>query len=408
MQKIIAINAGSSSLKFKLFEMPEEKVIAKGLFDRIGLDEGKIKISYDNKESFEKKEHIENHSIAVKRLLDLLLNLDIIKSYAEIAGVGHRVVAGGEFFKKSVVVNTKVMRQINELAEYAPIHNPANLMGIKAFRKALPDAISVAVFDTSFHQTIPKTNFLFSVPYEWYHNYGVRRYGAHGTSHRYVAKVAAQMMKKPLAELKIITCHLGAGASICAIKNSKSFDTSMGFTPLTGITMGTRSGDTDVAMISFMMQKLKMHSMPEIIYDLNKKSGLLGISGISSDMRDIEEKKKTSERAQLAEDIFVKDVVKYIGAYTAEMGGLDAIVFTAGIGENSAQIRKLVMKRLSYMGIMIDEERNNQRGKAEFVSTPNSKVDVLMIPTDEELMIARDVQVLASQNEDIHSKNYVV
>ncbi|WP_311407244.1 acetate/propionate family kinase [Liquorilactobacillus uvarum] len=408
MQKIIAINAGSSSLKFKLFEMPEEKVIAKGLFDRIGLDEGKIKISYDNKESFEKKEHIENHSIAVKRLLDLLLNLDIIKSYAEIAGVGHRVVAGGAFFKKSVVVNTKVMRQINELAEYAPIHNPANLMGIKAFRKALPDAISVAVFDTSFHQTIPKTNFLFSVPYEWYHNYGVRRYGAHGTSHRYVAKVAAQMMKKPLAELKIITCHLGAGASICAIKNSKSFDTSMGFTPLTGITMGTRSGDTDVAMISFMMQKLKMHSMPEIIYDLNKKSGLLGISGISSDMRDIEEKKKTSERAQLAEDIFVKDVVKYIGAYTAEMGGLDAIVFTAGIGENSAQIRKLVMKRLSYMGIMIDEERNNQRGKAEFVSTPNSKVDVLMIPTDEELMIARDVQVLASQNEDIHSKNYVV
>ncbi|KRL36777.1 acetate/propionate family kinase [Liquorilactobacillus uvarum] len=408
MQKIIAINAGSSSLKFKLFEMPEEKVIAKGLFDRIGLDEGKIKISYDNKESFEKKEHIENHSVAVKRLLDLLLNLDIIKSYAEIAGVGHRVVAGGEFFKKSVVVNTKVMRQINELAEYAPIHNPANLMGIKAFKKALPDAISVAVFDTSFHQTIPKTNFLFSVPYEWYHNYGVRRYGAHGTSHRYVANVAAQMMKKPLAELKIITCHLGAGASICAIKNSKSFDTSMGFTPLTGITMGTRSGDTDVAMISFMMQKLKMHSMPEIIYDLNKKSGLLGISGISSDMRDIEEKKKTSERAQLAEDIFVKDVVKYIGAYTAEMGGLDAIVFTAGIGENSAQIRKLVMRRLSYMGIMIDEERNNQRGKAEFVSTPNSKVDVLMIPTDEELMIARDVQVLASQNEDIHSKNYVV
>lgn len=407
MSKIIAINAGSSSLKFKLFEMPAETVIAKGLFDRIGLDEGKIKIKYDNTQSFESAEHIENHSVAVKRLLDLLLKLDIIKEYGEISGVGHRVVAGGEFFKKSVVINTKVMHRINELAEYAPIHNPANLMGIKAFKKILPKAISVAVFDTSFHQTMPKTNFLFSVPYEWYHNYGVRRYGAHGTSHRYVAKVAAKMIKKPIEELKIITCHLGAGASICAIKKGKSFDTSMGFTPLTGITMGTRSGDTDVAMISFMMQKLKMHSMPEIIYDLNKKSGLLGISGISSDMRDIEEQKKTNERAQLAEDIFVKDVVKYIGAYTAEMGGVDAIVFTAGIGENSAQIRELVMKRLAYMGITIDEEKNKQGGQAEFVSGAESKVDVLMIPTDEELMIARDVQTLASKVRESHAKNYV-
>ncbi|KRM96667.1 acetate kinase [Liquorilactobacillus aquaticus DSM 21051] len=407
MQKIIAINAGSSSLKFKLFEMPKEKVIAKGLFDRIGLDEGKIKIEYNEKQSFEKKEHIENHSSAVKKLLDLLLKLDIIKNYAEITGVGHRVVAGGEFFKKSVVINTKAMRQINELAEYAPIHNPANLMGIKAFKKILPDAIAVAVFDTSFHQTMPKENFLYSVPYEWYHNYGVRRYGAHGTSHRYVASVAAEMMKKPIEKLKIITCHLGAGASICAVKKGRSFDTSMGFTPLTGITMGTRSGDTDVSMISFMMQKLKMHSMPEIIYDLNKKSGLLGISGLSSDMRDIEEKKKTNMRAQLAEDIFVKDVVKYIGAYTAEMGGLDAIVFTAGIGENSSQIRELVMKRLSYMGITIDEEKNSQRGKAEFISSLDSKVAVLMIPTDEELMIARDVQTLANQNEDTRAKKYV-
>ncbi|KRL03155.1 acetate/propionate family kinase [Liquorilactobacillus capillatus] len=404
MQKIIAINAGSSSLKFKLFEMPEEKVIAKGLFDRIGLDEGKIKIKYNKTKSFEKAEHIENHATAVKKLLDLLLELDIIKEYAEITGVGHRVVAGGEFFKKSVVINTKVMRQINELAEYAPIHNPANLMGIKAFKKILPKAIAVAVFDTSFHQTMPKTNFLFSVPYEWYHNYGVRRYGAHGTSHRYVARVAARMMERPLKELKLITCHLGAGASICAVKNGKSFDTSMGFTPLTGITMGTRSGDTDVAMISFMMQKLKMHSMPEIIYDLNKKSGLLGISGISSDMRDIEEKKATNERAQLAEDIFVKDVVKYIGAYTAEMGGLDGIVFTAGIGENSARVRELVMKRLAYMGITIDQEKNKLRGQAEFVSSLDSKVAVMMIPTDEELMIARDVQTLADKSKEVYSK----
>ncbi|MDN2452830.1 acetate kinase [Lactobacillus sp. UCMA15818] len=391
MSKIIAINAGSSSLKFKLFEMNTEQVLAQGLFDRIGLAKGAIKIKYGINEKFETNEEIKNHSYAVKRLLELLLNLEIIHDFSEIKGVGHRVVAGGEYFKRSVTIDSKVIKKINSLAEYAPIHNPANLMGIKAFKKILPAATAVAVFDTSFHQTMPKENYIFSVPYEWYQKYGVRRYGAHGTSHRYVANVAAAILKRPLDELKLISCHLGAGASVCAIKNGKSFDTSMGFTPLTGITMATRSGDTDVAMLSFMMQKLDMHSMPEAIYDLNKKSGLLGISGVSSDMRDVMAKSDTNPRAQLAVDIFVKDIVKYIGSYTAEMGGVDGIIFTAGIGENSAEIRSAVLQRLSYMGIEVDEESNSVRGENIVISTKGSKVKALVVPTDEELMIARDV-----------------
>ncbi|MCC7666689.1 acetate/propionate family kinase [Liquorilactobacillus satsumensis] len=393
MAKIIAINAGSSSLKFKLFEMEGEKVLAQGLFDRIGISNGTIKIKYGEKE-YRKEAELKDHAVAVKRLLQLLLKLGIVQDFAEIVGVGHRVVAGGEYFKKSVAVNSRIIRRINELTEYAPIHNPANLMGIEAFRKILPNAVSVAVFDTSFHQTMPKENYVYSVPYEWYHKYGARRYGAHGTSHRYVVQVAAHMMEKPLKQLKLISCHLGAGASLCAVKNGKSFDTSMGFTPLTGITMATRSGDVDVSLISFMMQKLDMHSMPEVIYDLNKKSGLLGISGISSDMRDIEAKCKTDERAQLAIDIFVKDVVKYVGAYMAEMGGLDGIIFTAGIGENSGYIREKIMKRLEFLGIEVDEKANAKRGVAEFISTPTSRVAALMIPTNEELMIARDVKTI--------------
>ncbi|KRM89734.1 acetate/propionate family kinase [Liquorilactobacillus vini] len=397
MAKILAINAGSSSLKFKLFEMDSEIVIAKGNFERISLPEGKISLSFGD-QKFESSEEIKTHAVAVERLLQLMKKFKIVKDFNEIAGVGHRVVAGGEYFQHSVIVNQRVIRQINRLAEYAPIHNPANLMGIKAFKKLLPHAVSVAVFDTSFHQTIPKTNYLFSVPYEWYQKYRVRRYGAHGTSHRYVANEAAKLLKQQLRKLKLISCHLGAGASICAIKNGKSFDTSMGFTPLTGLTMATRSGDTDIAMVSFMMQKLKMHSMPEVIYDLNKKSGLLGISGISSDMRDILAAAKDNERAQLAIDIFVKDVVKYIGAYAAEMDGVDGIVFTAGIGEHSSEIRKLVCQRLKFLGIQLDETANQISGKNLVISTAASKVKVMVIPTDEELMIARDVVDLMKQN----------
>ncbi|KRL39968.1 acetate kinase [Liquorilactobacillus nagelii DSM 13675] len=406
MAKILAINAGSSSLKFKLFEMPAEKVLASGVFERIGLAQGKIKIK-STTGVYTSEEPLTDHSYAVKRLLELMRELKIIIDFNEIIGVGHRVVAGGEYFKKSVIVNGQVIRRINDLAEYAPIHNPANLMGIKAFRKLLPKAVSVAVFDTSFHQTIPKTNYLYSVPYDWYHKYGVRRYGAHGTSHRYVASLAAKLMQRPLNELKLISCHLGAGASLCAIKNGKSFDTSMGFTPLTGITMATRSGDTDVAMISFMMQKLNMHSMPEVIYDLNKKSGLLGISGVSSDMRDIlAAAEQKNERAQLAIDIFVKDIVKYIGAYTAEMGGLDGLIFTAGIGENSPEIRELVTQRIAYLGIDLDQKLNQVRGKPVIISQPASKVEVMTIPTNEELMIARDVEELIKESSVKKAANF--
>lgn len=393
MEKILAINSGSSSLKFKLFEMPAENVLAAGLIERIGIAGSNITIKHGT-EKFTKKSNIKDHRVAVDELMHLLLELHIIKDYHEIAGVGHRVVAGGEYFAKSVIVDDYVIQKIKEISDLAPLHNPANLVGIKAFKAILPDTLSVVVFDTAFHQTMPEPNFIYSVPYEWYEKHSVRRYGAHGTSHRYVAHEAAKMLNKPLEELNLITCHLGAGASICAVKNGKSFDTSMGFTPLTGLTMATRSGDVDISLVSYMMEKLHIDSISEMIYILNKESGLLGISGISPDMRDIEEVAHTNHRAKLSLDIFFKDVVKYIGQYMCEMGGLDAIVFTAGVGENSPETREAVMKQLAFLGVTIDPEENQKRGTAAFVSGADSKIAVLRIPTDEEVMIARDVYAL--------------
>lgn len=390
MEKILAINSGSSSLKFKLFEMPSQTVLAAGLIERIGINGSKITIKYAQ-EKFEKKANIKDHKLAVNELMHLLLELHIIKDYHEITGVGHRVVAGGEYFAKSVIIDDRVIEKIKEIAELAPLHNPANLVGIKAFKAILPDALAVAVFDTAFHQSMPEQNFIYSIPYEWYEKYGVRRYGAHGTSHRYVAQQAAEMLGKPLTDLKLITCHLGAGASICAIKNGKSFDTSMGFTPLTGLTMATRSGDIDISLIAYMMEKLQIDSISEMIYILNKESGLYGISGISPDMRDIEEVAHANHRAKLSLDIFFKDIIKYIGQYMCEMGGLDAIIFTAGIGENSPETRAYVMQQLAFLGITIDEAENQKRGCAGIVSGNDSKIKVLRIPTDEELMIAQDV-----------------
>jgi acetate kinase len=290
-----------------------------------------------------------------------------------------------------------VIAKIHEIAEMAPLHNPANLVGIEAFKKILPQATSVVVFDTAFHQTIPEENFIYSVPYEWYEKYGVRRYGAHGTSHRYVAGEAAKLLGRPLEDLKLVSCHIGAGASICAIKNGKSFDTSMGFTPLTGVTMATRSGDVDVAMISYMMEKLNIDSMTEMIYMLNKESGLLGISGVSQDSRDILQVAHANHRAQLSLDILVKDVVKYIGQYTFEMGGLDGIIFTAGVGENSDEIRASILERLGFLGITIDQEENQKRGVTNIISGPDSKITVMRIKTDEEVMIARDVMDLSQK-----------
>lgn len=394
MEKVLSINCGSSSLKFKLFEMPEEQVIAEGLFERVGIDHPHVTIKYGNGQKFEQDADLRDHKVAVDLLLKLLLQFKIIASFDEISGVGHRVVAGGEYFDSSVVIDDDVMNKINELKEYAPLHNPANLMGIRAFKKALPKAVAVAVFDTSFHQTMPAENYMYAVPYAWYHDYGVRRYGAHGTSHRYVAQKAAEMLNKPLEDLKLITCHLGAGASICAVKNGKSFDTSMGFTPLTGCMMATRSGDVDVSLVAFMMNKLKMQSMPEMLYQLNHKSGMLGVSGVSADMRDIEDQQDENECAKLALKMFEKSVVGYIGQYTAEMGGVDAIVFTAGIGEKGAEAREQIIDRLQFLGVKKDPTTQMERKQNVFLTQPDSPVQVLRISTNEELMIARDVMKL--------------
>lgn len=392
MSKTIAINAGSSTLKFKLFEMPSESVVAEGVIERIGLPDSLVTIKYDGKKLNDTIQATD-HEVAINYLLDQLIELKIIKEYKEITGVGHRVVAGGEFFKDSVVIDDDVMKKIDELSDYAPLHNPANLVGIKAFKKILPDITSVAVFDTSFHTTMPEENFLYSTPYEWYEKYGARKYGAHGTSHRYVSARAAEILGKDLKDLKMITLHLGAGASITAIKNGKSFDTSMGFTPLAGVTMATRSGDVDPSLVAWMQDKLNI-SADEMIDILNHKAGLVGISGVSADMRDLEKVMDENHRAKLARDIWINRVIRYVGQYAAEMNGLDVLVFTAGVGENDIEIRQSVADGLSFMGVGIDHDKNQIRGEERDLTADDASVKTLLVPTDEELMIARDVERL--------------
>ncbi|MEN3955144.1 acetate kinase [Ligilactobacillus salivarius] len=397
MKKIIVINSGSSSLKFKLFESPSKNVLASGLIERIGLDDSIITIKYNNKK-YREVQTIKDHTAAVDLLLQLLKKLNIVTDLNEISAVGHRVVAGGEYFKKSVPIDSSVIEKIEDIIELAPLHNPANLVGIKVFKKLLPNALSVAAFDTAFHQTLPKENFMYSTPYEWYKNYGVRRYGAHGISHRYVSLCAAKLMGKPVEDLKLVTCHLGAGASITAVKNGKSFDTSMGFTPLTGIQMATRSGDVDVSLVAYMMKKLKVKSVSEILYMLNKESGFLGVSGVSLDMRDVEAAAaKNNKRAELAIKLFYNDIVKYIGQYYMEMEGIDGIVFTAGIGENSPETREAIMNKLSFLGVTINKDENSKRGTEGIVSGKDSSITVMRIPTDEEYMICCDVEALMNK-----------
>lgn len=394
MEKTLVINSGSSTLKFKLYLMPEEKEIAKGLLERIGFDGSAIKIVYGDGRQYTEELPLANHAVAIKEMLRLLKELKIVDDFEEITGVGHRVVAGGEYFDQSVVIDDDVIQKIDELADFAPLHNPNNLIGIQEFKKLLPDATAVAVFDTAFHQTLPEENYMYSTPYEWYEKYGVRRYGAHGTSHQFVAEKAAEYLGKPLKDLKMITCHLGAGSSMCAIKDGKSFDTSMGFTPLTGITMGTRSGDVDFSLVAYVMKKMQTTDVDAILDTLNKKSGLLGVSGRSLDMRDLQAAEKDGDqRASLAIRLFIKNIVRYVGQYYAEMGGLDAIVFTAGIGENESAIRKRIIDRLSFMGVAMDDAKNDANVDG-VVSTTDSKIAVLRVPTDEELMIARDVERL--------------
>lgn len=398
MEKIMAINSGSSSLKFKLFAMPAEEELAAGQIERIGIDGSRVTIKNQAGEKYTEETPVPDHKAAVGLLMKLLRQLSIVTDPEEITGVGHRVVAGGEAYKQSVIVGDDDVAQIKALAEYAPLHNPANGAGIQAFRELLPHAVSVAVFDTSFHQTLPPENYIYSVPYEWYEKWGVRRYGAHGTSHRYVTQRAAEILEKPYEQLKLISCHLGNGSSICAVQNGQSFDTSMGFTPLAGLTMGTRSGDVDPSLVGFVMDKLGITTGNEMVTLLNHEAGLKGISGISSDMRDIlAQAAAGNDRAQLALDIFVRNIVRYIGQYVAEMGGVDAIIFTAGIGENSAPIRKLVLDRLAYMGIKLDSAANEHLNGDCVISTPDSAVTALRVKTNEELMIARDVQRLTHE-----------
>ncbi len=385
--KILSVNAGSSSLKFQMYEMPEEKVLISGVFERIGISDSFYSIKL-NGEKTKKEAVLKNHEDAVKILINELFENKVIESLNEIEGVGHRVVHGGSKYASSVVIDEDVTNQIKELFDLAPLHNPANLLAINAFQRELPEVKQVAVFDTSFQQTIKPTEYIYPVPYEWYEEYGIRKYGFHGISHNYLVNRMSEILGKK--DFKLITCHLGGGCSIEAIENGKCVDASLGFSPNSGLMMGTRCGDIDSQMIPYVMDKSGM-SLDEVMNALNKKSGFLGVSGKSSDSRDIEDGvNKGDERCILAQKMFVNRCVDYIAKYYVKLEGADAICFAAGLGENSITTRKQIIDKLKVLGIEIDDERNNVRGKETLISSDSSKVPVWVIPTDEELMIAKD------------------
>ena len=396
--KILVINAGSSSLKYQLIDMETESVMAKGLCERIGLD-GHLKHSplVGGKPVFDEDVAMPTHAEAIAAVIDKLTSAEygVVASMKEIDAVGHRVVHGGEKFASSVRIDDAVMEALKECTPFAPLHNPANIIGINACRDVMGDVPMVAVFDTAFHQTMPGKAYMYAVPYEYYKNDGIRRYGFHGTSHRYVSGRCAELMGKPIEELKIVSCHMGNGSSIAAIDGGKCVDTSMGFTPLVGLPMGTRCGDLDPGVMQFIMNKYNM-SADDCLTMLNKKSGVLALSdGISSDFRDLDAAaEKGNEAAQLALDKFAYEVRKYIGAYAAALGGVDCIVFTAGVGENSSSMRASICDGLEYLGVKLDAEKNKLRGEEVIISTPDSKVTVWVIPTNEELMIAQDTAAL--------------
>ncbi|MBP2057865.1 acetate kinase [Lactobacillus colini] len=395
MKKILAINSGSSSFKYKLFSYPDEKVIASGMADRVGLDNSVFSLELADGTKFEEEKDIPTQEQAVQKLLDWLKQHNVIEDFSEIAGVGHRVVAGGEEFKDSALIDEHNIQKLYDLSEYAPLHNIPEADGIRAFMKILPGVPEVAVFDSSFHQTLDPVQYLYSVSYDYYEKYRARKYGAHGTSVRYVTQRAAKLLNKPLEDMKMIVCHLGSGASITAVKDGKSFDTSMGFSPVAGLTMSTRSGDIDPSVIQYIMMKSGISDFDDAIDILNHKSGLLGISGVSPDMRDIiAAEEKGNKRAKLAREIFINRLVRYIGSYFMEMGGLDVIVFTAGIGEHNSAIRQAVMDQMRIIGLIPDEQANSTNGE-KIITKPDSKVIGMIIPTDEELMIERDVVRLA-------------
>lgn len=391
--KILVLNCGSSSLKYQLIDMEGEKVLAKGLVERIGIEGSRIKHTKTGLDAVTREVPFPDHSAAIKYVLDILVDpeLGVLKSLDELGATGHRIVHGGEKFTQSVLVTPEVVKGIEEVIPLAPLHNPANLMGLKAVMDVLPGKPNVVVFDTAFHQTMPPKAFIYGIPYEYYEKDRIRRYGFHGTSHGYVANRAAEILGKDVKDLKIVTCHLGNGSSITAVDGGKCVDTSMGLGTAEGLLMGTRSGNVDPLVVINLMEKLgDAQKVSDIIH---KKSGLLGVSGVSSDLRDVEEAAaKGCERSKIAQDILITGVKKYIASYAAEMGGVDVVVFTAGIGENGITFREAVCKDMEFMGIKFDAEKNNCRGKEVVISTPDSKVTVMVVPTDEEMAIARDTK----------------
>ena len=398
--KTLVINCGSSSLKYQLIDMNTENSLVQGLVERIGIEGSILTQKVEGKDKYVIEENMHNHKDAIKLVLEALVNKEhgVIKSMEEISAVGHRVVHGGEKYSHSVIIDEEVIESIRDCISLAPLHNPPNIIGIEACKELMPNTPMVAVFDTAFHQTMPKEAYICPLPYELYENYGIRKYGFHGTSHMYVSQKVAKVMGKDIKDLKIITCHLGNGCSLAAVKGGKSIDTSMGFTPLAGVMMGTRAGSIDPSVISFLVEE-QGYTMSDIDELLNKKSGILGISGVSSDFRDVlSESEKGNERAKLALDIFHYKVRAQIAAYAGIMGGVDVIVFTAGIGENSIVTRKESLRGLEFLGFRIDDEKNDVRGKIQEISTEDSKVKVYLIPTNEELMIARDTVKLVKNN----------
>lgn len=394
--KVLVINCGSSSLKYQLIDMSNEKSLAQGLVERIGIEGSILTQKVEGRDKYIIETPMKDHKDAIKLVLGALVDEKngVIKDMSEISAVGHRVVHGGEKYAESVLITEKVMKELDECAKLAPLHNPPNIIGIEACQALMPNTPMVAVFDTAFHQTMPEEAYIYALPYELYEKHGIRKYGFHGTSHKYVSRVAAETMGKNIEDLKIVTCHLGNGASLCAVKNGKSVETSMGFTPLAGLVMGTRCGDIDPAIATYLETDLGM-SAKEVNNLMNKQSGAFGISGVSSDFRDIENAAaEGSKRAQLALDVFHHRVKEFIGAYAAAMGGVDCVVFTAGLGENAKETREEICKGLEFLGFKIDTEKNNVRGKVAEISTDDSKVKVYVIPTNEELMIARDTMSL--------------
>ena len=393
---IMAINAGSSSLKWQIYDMPSETRIAKGLIDRLGKEDAIFKAEYDNGKTFKCQEPITTKEKAATLILTRLKSLKIVQRLEDIKGVGHRVVSGGEVFKKSTVITAEVLLQIKNLSELAPLHNNIEAYYVSVFAQLLPHATQVAVFDTSFFTSLQPVNYLYPIATKYYSKYGVRKYGAHGTSHRYVASRTAELLQRPLADLNLITLHLGSGASISAIAHGKPVDTSMGFTPLAGIMMGTRSGDIDPSIMPYIMEKEHLHDISEMIAILNKKSGLLGVSGVSNDKRDIDEAAaQGNQQAQLAQEMFVNRIVKYVGSYLALLDTKpDALVFTAGVGENDQPVRQAVCEQLQHLGVKIDPQKNQVKGQEAEISTSDSPIKVFVVPTNEELMIARDTYQL--------------